>query len=165
MTNESLPMTLRAFHSLRQKEMMLAWILVVAFLLRGDWYYHLMPQVSILHLVTLSWYPEITFYCFKQESQWSKNFFLQSGRCFKQFSCFTLLGYSPRILAGIAECGNVLGLIGVISICSVQLVSRCGALILSTSTFSERCSNGQANVSEGNAYKKSNILIGIKWFT
>ena len=36
----------------------------------------------------------------------------------------TLFGYSPRMFAGIAECGNVLGLIGVISICSVQLVSR-----------------------------------------
>ena len=89
------------------------------------------------------------------------NFLYCAGIYFNQFNCFTLFGYSPRILAGIAECGNVFGLIGVISICSVQLVSRCGAFILSTSTFSERCSNGQANVSEGNAYKMFDIVVVI----
>ena len=71
----------------------------------------------------------------------------------------TLFGYSPRILAGIAEWGNVLGLIGVMSICSVQLVSRWGAFILSTSTLSERCSKGQANVSDGNAYNRIILMI------
>ena len=64
------------------------------------------------------------------------------------------------MLAGIAECGKVLGLIGVISICSVQLVSRWGAFILSTSTFRERCSKGQANVSDGNAYNILMLMIG-----
>ena len=38
---------------------------------------------------------------------------------------------------------------GVISICSVQLVSKVGFLSLSTSTFRLLCSNGQENVSAG----------------
>ena len=53
------------------------------------------------------------------------------------------------LLFGIAECGKMLGLIGLTIMCSVQLVSNWGAEIRSTSTFRLRCSKGQAKVSAG----------------
>ena len=43
----------------------------------------------------------------------------------------------------------MLGLMGVISICSVQEVSKCGFFNLSTSTFRLLCSKGQEKVSLG----------------
>jgi len=50
---------------------------------------------------------------------------------------------------GMAEWGKVLGLIGVISMCSVQDVSNEGRSNLSTSTLRVFCSNGTENVSDG----------------
>lgn len=50
---------------------------------------------------------------------------------------------------GITEWGNVFGLIGVMSMCSVQEVSSDGFSSRSTSTFSVFCSNGTENVSAG----------------
>lgn len=50
---------------------------------------------------------------------------------------------------GITECGNVFGLIGVMSMCSVHEVSSEGRSNRSTSTFSVFCSNGTENVSCG----------------
>lgn len=50
---------------------------------------------------------------------------------------------------GITECGNVFGLIGVMSICSVHDVSSDGRSSRSTSTFNVFCSNGTENVSCG----------------
>lgn len=50
---------------------------------------------------------------------------------------------------GITEWGNVFGLIGVMSICSVHEVSSEGFSSLSTSTLSVFCSNGTENVSAG----------------
>ena len=65
-----------------------------------------------------------------------------------------------RVL-GIAECGKIFGLIGVISICSVQLVSRVGFLSLSTSTFRLLCSKGQENVSPGILCNQDNKLRSL----
>lgn len=53
------------------------------------------------------------------------------------------------LLYGIAECGKVLGLIGVTRRCSVHDASRDGFSNRSTSTFSVFCSKGQAKVSGG----------------
>lgn len=50
---------------------------------------------------------------------------------------------------GMAEYGNNLGLIGVISMCSVQLVSKTGFSSRSMSTSSVRCSKGWENVWAG----------------
>ena len=69
---------------------------------------------------------------------------LSASLGFLAMSCLPL-----GLLFGIAECGKMLGLIGLIIMCSVQLVSSCGAEIRSTSTFRLRCSKGQAKVSAG----------------
>lgn len=53
------------------------------------------------------------------------------------------------LVNGMAECGKVFGLMGVISMCSVQDVSREGRSSRSTSTFRVRCSKGTEKVSPG----------------
>lgn len=53
------------------------------------------------------------------------------------------------LVKGIAECGKVFGLIGVISMCSVHDVSSDGRSKRSTSTLRVRCSKGTENVSWG----------------
>ena len=60
------------------------------------------------------------------------------------------------LVNGIAEWGNVFGLIGVISICSDHEVSSCGLSNRSTSTVRDRCSKGIVNVSKGSVCNHDN---------
>ena len=68
---------------------------------------------------------------------------------------------------GIAEWGKMFDLIGVTSMCSVQLVSKTGFWIRSTSTFRLRCSNGQEKVSGGNGWsqesKERSLSLNSLW--
>ncbi len=64
---------------------------------------------------------------------------------FRQFDANLPLG----LVLGIAECGKMFGLMGLIIMCSVHDVSKAGADRRSTSTLRLRCSNGHANVSDG----------------
>ena len=63
---------------------------------------------------------------------------------------------------GIAEWGKMFGLIGVINICSVQLVSKVGFFRRSTSTLRLLCSNGHENVSPGILCSQDNKLKSLK---
>ncbi len=62
------------------------------------------------------------------------------------------------LVVGIAECGKMFGLMGLISMCSVQVVSNIGFFNRSTSTFRLRCSNGQENVSPGMLWSQDRRL-------
>ena len=62
---------------------------------------------------------------------------------------------------GMAECGKMFGLIGVINICSVQLVSKVGFFRRSTSTLRLLCSNGHENVSPGILCSQDNKLKSL----
>jgi len=53
------------------------------------------------------------------------------------------------LVNGMALCGKVFGLMGVISMCSVHEVSKDGLSKRSTSTFRVLCAKGTANVSGG----------------
>ena len=68
---------------------------------------------------------------------------------------------------GIAEWGKMFDLMGVTSMCSVQLVSKTGFWIRSTSTFRLRCSNGQEKVSGGNDWsqesKERSLSLNSLW--
>lgn len=77
-------------------------------------------------------------------------------------SDFVIMSAPLGRVVGIAQWGKMLGFIGVINMCSVQLVSKCGARIRSTSTFKLRCSNGHENVSGGILYMKQEVHIKIR---
>lgn len=64
---------------------------------------------------------------------------------------------------GMAEWGNIFGLMGVMSMCSVQDVSSAGLSSRSTSTSSVRCSNGCANVCAGMLCSHDSRLRSESW--
>ena len=64
---------------------------------------------------------------------------------------------------GIAECGNIFGLIGVTSMCSVHEVSSAGFSRRCTSTSNVFCSNGWANVWLGMLCSHDSKLKSESW--